>query len=200
MALLDQLMTLPDRQVVRVKKAVLPWVKITPTQNVLKPKVQLSTSAVELIASENSYIQFRELNGSLYITTPSPWSAGSDPNKTYDTRIGATNRLEITKAVINTWATDLSKYHGEYLLELVGESEVATNSGTNVLFKTFKLVSTNGNSNQSESEQLQTEDITDGLSHDESEADGSEYGLSDSISTDGGSDGDDLVLSEDSVF
>ena len=199
MALLDQLMALPDRQVVRVKKAVLPWVRIIPTQNVLKPKVQLSTSAVELVQSENSYIQFRDLNGSLYITTPSPWSAGSDPNKTYDTRIGATNRLEITKAVINTWATDLSKYHGEYLLELVGESEVATNSGTNVLFKTFKLVSTNGNSNQPESE-LQTEDTTDGLSHNEGEADGGEYGLSDSISTDGGSDGADLVLLEDSVF
>lgn len=199
MALLDQLMVLPDRQVTRTKREVSPWVKITPSNNPQKPQVKLSSKSVELVQSENDYILFRECEGELYIVTPSPFSAGTDPNKVYDTRIGATNRLEITKACIETWNTDLSKFHGEYLLELQGEQEIAAKNDTNILIKTFKLVP-NGNSN--ESAELQTETIEDGLSHDEGEVDGGEYGLSvsDVISVDGGSDGSDLVLSEDSVF
>ena len=199
MSLLDQLMALPPRESKRASKEVLPWVKIVPSNNPQKPKVKLSSSAVQLIQSENSYIFFRELEGTLYITTPSPYSADCAPNKVYDTRIGTTG-LEITKAVIETFQTDLSQFHGEYLLELVGEQELATKSSTNILIKTFKLVVNNGNSNQSA--ELSTEDISDGLSHNEGEVDGSiqDGGLSEPINLVGGSDGEDLVLLEDSVF
>lgn len=198
MSLLDQLMALPPRESKRATKEVLPWVKIVPSNNPQKPKVKLSSSAVQLIQSENSYILFRELEGTLYITTPSPYSADSAPNKTYDTRIGTTG-LEITKAVIETFQTDLSQFHGEYLLEFVEEKEVGTQSGVNKLIKTFKLVP-NGNSNQSA--ELSTEDISDGLSLNEGEVDGSiqDGGLSESVDLVGGSDGEDLVLLEDSVF
>ena len=113
MSLLDQLMALPPRESKRATKEVLPWVKIVPSNNPQKPKVKLSSKTVELISSENSYILFRELEGTLYITTPSPYSADCAPNKTYDTRIGTTG-LEITKAVIETFQTDLSQFHGEY--------------------------------------------------------------------------------------
>ena len=198
MSLLDQLMALPPRESKRATKEVLPWVKIVPSNNPQKPKVKLSSKTVELISSENSYILFRELEGTLYITTPSPYSADSAPNKTYDTRIGTTG-LEITKAVIETFQTDLSQFHGGYLLELVGEQELATKSSTNILIKTFKLV-INGNSNQSA--ELSTEDVSNGLSHNEGEVDGSiqDGGLSESVDLVGGSDGEDLVLLEDSVF
>jgi len=80
---------------------------------------------------------------------------------------------------------------------LQGEQEIAAKNDTNILIKTFKLVP-NGNSN--ESAELQTETIEDGLPHDEGEVNGGEYGLFDTIRVDGGSDGSDLVLSEDSVF
>lgn len=198
MSLLDQLMALPPRESKRATKEVLPWVKIIPSNNPRKPKVKLSSKSVELISSENSYVLFRELEGTLYITTPSPYSADCAPNKVYDTRIGTTG-LEITKAVIETFQTDLSRFHGEYLLELVAEGERGTDSGKNILIKTFKLVS-NGNSNQSA--ELSTEDVSNGLSHDEGEVDGSiqDGGLSESFNTSGGSDGEDLVLLEDSVF
>lgn len=198
MSLLDQLMALPPRESKRATKEVLPWVKIVPSNNPQKPKVKLSSSAVQLIQSENSYILFRELEGTLYITTPSPYSADSAPNKTYDTRIGTTG-LEITKAVIETFQTDLSQFHGEYLLEFVEEKEVGTQSGVNKLIKTFKLVP-NGNSNQSA--ELSTEDVSNGLSLNEGEVDGSiqDGGLSESVDLVGGSDGEDLVLLEDSVF
>ena len=200
MSLLDQLMALPPRESKRATKEVLPWVKIIPSNNPQKPKVKLSSKTVELISSENSYILFRELDGTLYITTPSPYSADCAPNKVYDTRIGTTG-LEITKAVIETFQTDLSGFHGEYLLELVGEQELATKSDTNILIKTFKLVVNNGNSNQS-AEQLHSENSSDGLSHNEGEVDGSiqDGGLSEPINLVGGSDGEDLVLLEDSVF
>jgi len=200
MSLLDQLMALPPRESKRATKEVLPWVKIVPSNNPQKPKVKLSSSTVQLIQSENSYILFRELEGTLYITTPSPYSADSAPNKVYDTRIGTTG-LEITKAVIETFQTDLSQFHGEYLLELVGEQELATQSGTNILIKTFKLVVNNGNSNQS-AEQLHSENISDGLSHNEGEEHGSDTdgGLLEPEHSIGGSDGEDLVLLEDSVF
>jgi len=117
----------------------------------------------------------------------------------YDTRIGTTG-LEITKAVIETFQTDLSQFHGEYLLELVGEQEVAMKSGENKLIKTFKLVP-NGNSNQS-AEQLHSENISDGLPHNASEEHGSDSdgGLLEPKYSIGGSDGEDLVLLEDSVF
>ncbi len=198
MSLLDQLMALPPRESKRATKEVLPWVKIVPSNNPQKPKVKLSSKTVELISSENSYILFRELEGTLYITTPSPYSADSAPNKVYDTRIGTTG-LEITKAVIETFQTDLSQFHGEYLLELVGEQEVATKSSTNKLIKTFKLVP-NGNSNQSA--ELSTEDISDGLSHNESENNGSDSdgGLLESEHSIGGSDGEDELLSENPIF
>lgn len=195
--LLDQLTALPTREVIRAKKEILPWVKIKPSSNPQKPQVQLSSTSVELVQSENSYILFRELNGSLYIVTPSPFSIKSEANKQTDTRIGVTNRLEITKACIETWTTDLSQFHGEYLLELQGSEERATNSGENILIKTFKLVA-NGNSNQQSAET--SEDLTDGLSHDESEDNGSESGVLDSEFSDGGSDGQDFLLSEDSIF
>ena len=199
MALLDQLMALPPRESKRATKEVLPWVKIVPSNNPRKPKVKLSSTTVELISSENSYILFRELEGTLYITTPSPYSADCDPNKTYDTRIGTTG-LEITKAVIETFQTDLSQFHGEYLLELVGEQEVAMKSRENKLIKTFKLVVNNGNSNQSA--ELSTQDVSDGLPHNEGEVNGSDTdgGLLESEHSIGGSDGEDLVLLEDSVF
>ena len=198
MSLLDQLMVLPPRESKRATKEVLPWVKIVPSNNPQKPKVKLSSKTVELISSENSYILFRELEGTLYITTPSPYSADCAPNKTYDTRIGTTG-LEITKAVIETFQTDLSQFHGEYLLEFVEEKEVGTQSGVNKLIKTFKLVP-NGNSNQSA--ELSTEDVSNGLSLNEGEVDGSiqDGGLSESVDLVGGSDGEDLVLLEDSVF
>ena len=198
MSLLDQLMALPPRESKKASREVLPWVKIIPSNNPQKPKVKLSSSAVQLIQSENSYILFRVLDGTLYITTPSPYSADCAPNKTYDTRIGTTG-LEITKAVIETFQTDLSGFHGEYLLELVGEQELGTESGTNILIKTFKLVN-NGNSNQSA--ELSTQDISDGLSLNEGQEHGSiqDGGLSESIDLDRGSDGEDLVLLEDSVF
>lgn len=197
MSLLDQLMALPPRESKRASKEVLPWVKIIPSNNPRKPKVKLSSKSVELISSENSYVLFRELEGTLYITTPSPYSADCAPNKVYDTRIGTTG-LEITKAVIETFQTDLSGFHGEYLLELVAEQELATKSGTNILIKTFKLVPNNGNSNQSA--ELSTEDISNGLSHNEGESDGGQSGISESVDTLRGSDGEDLVLLEDSVF
>ena len=199
MSLLDQLMALPPRESKRATKEVLPWVKIIPGNNPRKPKVKLSSKTVELISSENSYILFRELEGTLYITTPSPYSADSAPNKVYDTRIGTTG-LEITKAVIETFQTDLSQFHGEYLLELVGEQELATKSSTNILIKTFKLVVNNGNSNQSA--ELSTHDVSDGLPHNEGEEHGSDSdgGLLESEHSIGGSDGEDLVLLEDSVF
>lgn len=197
MSLLDQLMALPARDAGRAKKEVLPWVKIVPSNNPRKPKVKLSSKTVELITSENNYILFREINDELYIVSPSPFSADCEPNKTYDTRIGTTG-LEITKAVINTFQTDLSKFHGEYLLELVGEQELATKSGANKLIKTFKLVVNNGNSNQSA--ELSTQDSSDGVSHNESEVDGDQSGVSESFNLVGGENGEDLVLSEDSVF
>ena len=197
MSLLDQLMALPPRESKRATKEVLPWVKIVPSNNPLKPKVKLSSKTVELITSENSYILFREVDGELYIVTPSPFSADCEPNKLYDTRIGTTG-LEITKAVINTWQTDLSEFHGEYMLELVGEEELATKSGENKLIKTFKLVVNNGNSNQSA--ELSTQDSSDGVSHNESEVDGDQSGVSESFNLVGGENGEDLVLSEDSVF
>ena len=197
MSLLDQLMALPPRESKRATKEVLPWVKIIPSNNPLKPKVKLSSKTVELIASENSYILFRELEGTLYITSPSPYSADCAPNKLYDTRIGTTG-LEITKAVIDTFQTDLSQFHGEYMLELVAEGERAVN-GSNILIKTFKLVP-NGNSN--ESAESSTEDSSDGVSHNEGEEHGSiqDGGLSESFDLVGGSNGEDLVLSENSVF
>ena len=199
MSLLDQLMALPPRESKRATKEVLPWIKIVPSNNPRKPKVKLSSKTVELIASENNYILFREINDELYIVSPSPFSADCEPNKTYDTRIGTTG-LEITKSVINTWRTDLSQFHGEYLLELVGEQELATKSGENKLIKTFKLVVNNGNSNQSA--ELSTQDSSDGVSHNEGEEHGSiqDGGLSESFDLIGGSNGEDLVLSEDSVF
>lgn len=198
MSLLDQLMALPPRESKRATKEVLPWVKIVPSNNPRKPKVKLSSKTVELIASENNYILFREIDGELYIVSPSPFSADCEPNKTYDTRIGTTG-LEITKAVINTFQTDLSKFHGEYLLELVGEQELATKSGENKLIKTFKLVA-NGNSNQSA--EPSTQDSSDGVSHNEGEEYGSiqDGGLSESLDLVGGSDGENLMLSEDSIF
>jgi hypothetical protein len=198
MSLLDQLMALPPRESKRATKEVLPWVKIVPSNNPRKPKVKLSSKTVELITSENSYILFRELEGTLYITTPSPYSADCEPNKVYDTRIGTTG-LEITKAVIDTFQTDLSGFHGEYLLELVDEQELATKSGENKLIKTFKLV-INGNSN--ESAELSTQDSSDGVSHNEGEEHGSvqDGGLSESFDLVGGSNGQDLVLLENSVF
>ena len=128
MSLLDQLMALPPRESKRATKEVLPWIKIVPSNNPRKPKVKLSSKTVELIASENNYILFREINDELYIVSPSPFSADCEPNKVYDTRIGTTG-LEITKSVINTWQTDLSEFHGEYMLELVGEQELATKIG-----------------------------------------------------------------------
>jgi hypothetical protein len=93
----------------------------------------------------------------------------------------------------------LSQFHGEYLLELVGEQELATKSGENKLIKTFKLV-INGNSN--ESAELSTQDSSDGVSHNEGEEHGSiqDGGLSESFDLVGGSDRQDFVLSEDSVF
>jgi len=196
MSLLDQLMALPPRESKRATKEVSAWVKIIPSTNPRKPKVKLSSKTVELIASENSYILFRELEGTLYITTPSPYSAECAPNKTYDTRIGTTG-LEITKAVIETFQTDLSGFHGEYLLELVAEGERATESGTNVLIKTFKLV-INGNSNESTT--VPTETAADGLPHNESEINGDQSGVSELVDSLGGSDGEDLVLLEDSIF
>jgi len=191
-------MALPPRESKRATKEVLPWVKIVPSKNPLKPKVKLSSKTVELISSENSYVLFRKVNDELYIVTPSPFSADCEANKLYDTRIGTTG-LEITKAVINTWQTDLSEFHGEYLLELVGEEQLATKSGENKLIKTFKL-SPNGNSN--ESAELSTQDSSDGVSHNEGEEHGSvqDGGLSESFDLVGGSDGEDLVLLEDSVF
>jgi len=199
MSLLDQLMALPPRESKRATKEVLPWVKIIPGNNPRKPKVKLSSKTVELISSENSYVLFRELEGTLYITTPSPYSADCAPNKVYDTRIGTTG-LEITKAVIETFQTDLSQFHGEYLLELVGEQEVATKSSTNVLIKTFKLIP-NGNSNQS-AEQLHSENISDGLPHNEGEVNGSDTdgGLLESEHSIGRSDGQDELLSENPIF
>lgn len=197
MSLLDQLMALPPRESKRATKEVLPWVKIVPSNNPRKPKVKLSSKTVELIASENSYILFRELEGTLYITTPSPYSADCEPNKVYDTRIGTTG-LEITKAVIDTFQTDLSQFHGEYMLELVGEQELATKSEENKLIKTFKLVVNNGNSNESTT--VPTETVTDGLPHNESEINGDQSGVSEPVDSLGGSNGEDLVLSEDSVF
>lgn len=198
MSLLDQLMTLPARDAGRAKKEVLPWVKIVPSNNPRKPKVKLSSKTVELITSENNYILFREINDELYIVSPSPFSADCEPNKTYDTRIGTTG-LEITKSVINTWQTDLSQFHGEYLLELVGEQELATKTGENKLIKTFKL-SPNGNSN--ESAELSTQDSSDGVSHNEGEEHGSiqDGGVPESFDLVGRENGEDLVLSEDSVF
>jgi len=200
MSLLDQLMALPPRESKRATKEVLPWIKIVPSNNPLKPKVKLSSKTVELIASENNYILFREIDEELYIVSPSPFSADCEPNKTYDTRIGTTG-LEITKAVINTFQTDLSKFHGEYLLELVGEQELATKSGENKLTKTFKLVVNNGNSNQS-AEQLHSENTSNGVSHNEGEEHGSiqDGGLSESFDLVGRENGEDLVLSKDSVF
>lgn len=199
MSLLDQLMALPPRESKRATKEVLPWVKIVPSNNPFKPKVKLSNKTVELISSENNYILFREINDELYIVTPSPFSADREPNKVYDTRIGTTG-LEITKAVIETWQTDLSQFHGEYLLEFVEEEEIGTQSGVNKLIKTFKLV-INGNSNESE-QQLSTEDTGNGVSHNESEINGDlpGGGLLESVDLTGGSDGEDLVLSEDSIF
>jgi len=196
MSLLDQLMALPPRESKRATKEVLPWVKIVPSNNPRKPKVKLSSTTVQLIQSANSYILFREIDGELYIVSPSPFSADCEPNKVYDTRIGTTG-LEITKAVIDTFQTDLSGFHGEYLLELVGEQELATKSGENKLIKTFKLV-INGNSNESTA--VPTETVTDGLSHNESESNGDQSGVSELVDSLGGSDGEDLVLSEDSVF
>ena len=200
MSLLDQLMALPPRESKRATKEVLPWVKIIPGNNPRKPKVKLSSKTVELISSENSYILLRELEGTLYITTPSPYSADCAPNKTYDTRIGTTG-LEITKAVIETFQTDLSQFHGEYLLELVGEQELATKSGTNILIKTFKLVVNNGNSNQS-AEQLHSENISDGIPHNEGEIDGSDTdgGLLEPVNTSGGDNGENELLSENPIF
>lgn len=199
MSLLDQLMALPPRESKRASKEVLPWVKIIPGSNPRKPKVKLSSKTVELISSENSYILFRELEGTLYITTPSPYSADCAPNKVYDTRIGTTG-LEITKAVIGTFQTDLSQFHGEYLLELVGEQELATKSSTNILIKTFKLVVNNGNSNQSA--ELSTQDVSDGLPHNASEEHGSDTdgGLLEPEHSIGGSDGEDELLSENPIF
>lgn len=194
MSLLDQLMALPPRESKKATKEVLPWVKIIPSNNPSKPKVKLSSSAVQLIQSENSYVLFRELEGTLYITTPSPYSADCAPNKVYDTRIGTTG-LEITKAVIETFQTDLSGFHGEYLLEFVAEGERGTESGKNILIKTFKL-SPNGNSNQSA--ELSTQDVSDGLSHNEGQDNGSDTdgGLLEPVDTSGGDNGEDELLSE----
>lgn len=199
MSLLDALMTLPPRETVRAKKSVAPWVKIEENlENSQKPKVRLSSSTQELIQSKNDYVLFREIEGVLYIVTPSPFSLDGDPVKKYDTRIGKSGRFEITKSVTETWNTDLSKFIGEYLLELVGEQELAAKDGENHLIKTFKLVSQNGNSNQPES--TENESIENGLPYDESPEDGSEHGVSEFVDSVGREDGSDIVLSENSVF
>jgi hypothetical protein len=192
---LDQLMALPPRESKRATKTVLPWVKIKESTNPFKPKVQLSSKSIELIASPNEYILFRENNGELYIVSPSPFSLDGEPNKQYDTRIGVTGRLEITKACIETWQTDLRDFHGEYLIEFVGEAEVGTKEGTNTLIKTFKLVA-NGNSEQS-AEQLSSENPSDGVSHNESESNGDQSGLSGIEHPAGGDHGQNELLSED---
>lgn len=176
MSLLDQLSALPERTVVRAKREVSPWVKIKESTNPLKPQVKLSETSLELIKSENGYVLFRELEDSLYIVSPSPFSLAGEPNKTYDTRVGVSGRLEITKACIETWSTDLSKYIGEYQLELVGDETLAAESGENISIKTFKLVA-NGNSNQSTD--VPTENTENGLSHNDSGESGSESGVSD---------------------
>lgn len=193
-------MTLPPRETVRVKRSVAPWVKIEANlENEQKPKVKLSSTTQELIKSQNEYILFREIEGVLYIVTPSPFSLNGEPVKKYDTRIGKTGRLEITKAVIETWDTDLSKFIGEYLLELVGEQELAGKDGENHLIKTFKLVKQDGNSNQPE-QSTESQDIENGLPYNEGSEDGSESGVSELVDSVGGSDGSDIVLHEDSIF
>lgn len=198
MSLLDQLMTLPPRETVRAKRSVAPWVKIEENlENPQKPKVKLSSTTQELIQSKNEYVLFREIDGVLYIVTPSPFSLDDEPVKKYDTRIGKTGRFEITKAVTETWDTDLSKFIGEYLLESVGEEELAAKDGNNYLIKTFKLVP-NGNSNQPES--TENESIENGLPHNEGSEDGSESGVSELVDSIGGENGSDELLHEDSIF
>lgn len=198
MSLLDQLSALPERVTVRATKTVPAWVKIVPSQNPLKPKVKLSSTAKELIQSQNDYVLFRESEGSLYIVTPSTFSTTGDPNKSTDTRVTATSTLEITKAVIETWGVDLGNYLGEYILELQGEQEIKNMTEEVVTIKIFKLVP-NGNSNESNTE-LQGETTSYGLSHDESEVDRSEPELSDDQLFDGGDNGSDELLSEDQLF
>jgi len=61
MALLDQLMVLPDRQVTRTKREVSPWVKITPSNNPQKPQVKLSSKPFKLTSS-SFYNLIRKLN------------------------------------------------------------------------------------------------------------------------------------------
>ena len=198
MTLLDQLSTLPERVTVRATKTVPAWVKIVPSQNPLKPKVKLSSTAKELIQSQNEYVLFRESEGSLYIVTPSTFSTTGDPNKSTDTRVTATNTLEITKAVIETWGVDLGNYIGEYLLELQGEESITNKAEEVVTIKIFKLVK-HGNSNESNTE-LQGKTTSDGLSHDEGEELGSESTVSDDQLSDGGIDGSDELFSEDQLF
>lgn len=197
MSLLDQLSALPERTV--RARTVPAWVKIVPSQNPLKPKVKLSSTSVELIKSHNDYILFREAEGSLYIVTPSTFSTTGDPNKSTDTRITTTNTLEITKAVIETFGVDLGKYLGEYTLELQGEQEIKNTAEEVVTIKIFKLVS-NGNSNESSTEQLQGENSSDRVSHNESEVDRSESELPDDQPIDGGIDGSNELLSENQLF
>ena len=198
MSLLDQLSALPERVTVRAR-TVPAWVKIVPSNNPLKPKVKLSSTSVELIKSHNDYVLFRESEGSLYIVTPSTFSTTGDPNKSTDTRVTATNTLEITKAVIETWGVDLGKYHGEYTLELQGEEEIKNMAEEVVTIKIFKLVP-NGNSNESSNTELQGETTFDGVSLDESEVDRGESTVSDDQLSDGGDDGSDELLSENQLF
>lgn len=209
MSILDQLTALPVREVkVRAKKDVPATVKIVENpSNELKPKVKLSSSSLELVKSENEYIFLREFEGSLYIVTPSPFSLDGVPNKNYDTRIGKTGRLEITRAVINSWRTNLSDFIGEYNLVLVEEKEIGTTEGVNKIVKTFKLepvITTennleDGNSNQ-QPESTEEQATENGVSHDADQEHGSESGVGNTLDFTGGSDGSDFVLSEDSIF
>lgn len=179
-----------------VNRTVKPWVKIVPTEG--KPKFKVSSTTIELINNETGYVFLFESNGELYLATPSYWgetrNGEYEPNRKMESKI-LNSSVEMTVPVLNR--VDVTKYAGEWLLDNLGETEVAHQKlGTNVSIKVFKLTP-NATSTGETTEDLR---IENGSNDDETNQPGTEPGLFDTDTYSGESVGSAEVLSEDEVF
>lgn len=180
-----------------VNRTVKPWVKIVPTEG--KPKFKVSSTTLELINNETGYIFLFESNGELYLATPSYWgetrNGEYEPNRKMESKI-LSSSVEMTVPVLNR--VDVTKYAGEWLLDSLGETEVAHQKlGTNVSIKVFKLTPNHATSTGETTEDLH---IEDGSSDNETNQPGTEPGLFDTDTYTGEPSGSAEVLSEDEVF
>lgn len=180
-----------------VNRTVKPWVKIVPTEG--KPKFKCSSTTLELINNQTGYIFLFESNGELYLATPSYWgetrNGEYEPNRKMESKI-LSSSVEMTVPVLNR--VDVTKYAGEWLLDNLGETEVAHQKlGENVLIKVFKLTPNHATSTGETTEDLH---IEDGSIDDETTEPGTEPGLFDIDTYAGESIGSAEVLLEDEVF